>query len=61
MMSRRGSQTSLPDRLDENEQLLAAQADAVRAMNKTLKPGGDVVSKSSCSIHCGSIEQTRVP
>jgi len=38
MMSQRVSQTSLPDRLDENEQLLAAQLDAVRAMNKALKP-----------------------
>ena len=38
MMSRSGSQASLPDRLDENEQLLAAQLDAVRATNKTLKP-----------------------
>ncbi len=38
MMSQRGSQSSLPDRLDQNEQLLAAQLDAVRAMNKALKP-----------------------
>ncbi|HUC52072.1 MAG TPA: Spy/CpxP family protein refolding chaperone [Xanthobacteraceae bacterium] len=38
MMSQRGSQVSLPDRLDENEQLMAAQLDAVRAMNKALKP-----------------------
>jgi hypothetical protein len=38
MMGKRGSQTSLPDRLDQNEQLMAAQFDAVRAMNKALKP-----------------------
>ena len=39
MMGRRdASASNLPDRLDENEQLLAAQLDAVRAMNKTLKP-----------------------
>lgn len=38
MMSRRGSTISVPDRLDQNEQLLAAQLDAVRAMNKALKP-----------------------
>jgi hypothetical protein len=38
MMGKRDSQISLPDRLDQNEQLMAAQLDAVRAMNKTLKP-----------------------
>ena len=29
---------NLPDRLDQHEQLMAAQLDAVRAMNKSLKP-----------------------
>ncbi len=39
MMSERGASTvGVPDRLDQNEQLLAAQLDAVRAMNKALKP-----------------------
>jgi hypothetical protein len=39
MMSRRsGSAVGLPDRLDQNEQLTAAQLDAMCAMNKTLKP-----------------------
>jgi hypothetical protein len=39
MMSRRGeSAISLPDRLDQHEQLMAAQLDAVRAMDKVLKP-----------------------
>ena len=39
MMSERGgSTTSVPDRLDQNEQLIVAQLAAVRAMNKTLKP-----------------------
>jgi len=39
MMSKRsGSAASLPDRLEQHEQLMAAQLDAVRAMNKTLKP-----------------------
>ena len=33
-----GSTVSLPDRLDQHEQLMAAQLDAVRAMNKALKP-----------------------
>ena len=37
MMNRR-SGLSLPDRLEQHEQLMAAQLDAVRAMNKTLKP-----------------------
>ncbi len=39
MMSRgSGSAASLPERLDQHEQLMAAQLDAIRAMNKTLKP-----------------------
>lgn len=38
MMGKRDSQVSLPDRLDQNEQLVAAQLDAVRAMDKALKP-----------------------
>ena len=39
MMSKRsGSAASLPDRLEQHEQLMAAQLDAVRAMNKLLKP-----------------------
>ncbi|MBO0754709.1 MAG: Spy/CpxP family protein refolding chaperone [Bradyrhizobiaceae bacterium] len=40
MVSRRsGAATlSLPDRLDQDEQLMAAQLDAVRAVNKALKP-----------------------
>jgi len=38
MMGKRDSQVSLPDRLDQNEQLMAAQLDALRAMNKALKP-----------------------
>jgi hypothetical protein len=39
MMSRHsGSTASLPDRLDQNEQLMAAQLDAMRATNKALKP-----------------------
>jgi hypothetical protein len=38
MMGNRNSQISLPDRLDQNEQLMAAQLDAVRSMNKALKP-----------------------
>ena len=29
---------NLPDRLDQHEQLMATQLDAVRAMNKSLKP-----------------------
>jgi hypothetical protein len=36
MMSKRGA--NLPDRLEQHEQLMAAQLDAVRAMNKLLKP-----------------------
>jgi hypothetical protein len=39
MMSRHGaSATNLPDRLDQHEQLMAAHLEAVRAMNKALKP-----------------------
>jgi len=38
MMGKRGSQASLPDRLDQNEQLMAAQLDALRSMNNALKP-----------------------
>jgi LTXXQ motif family protein len=39
MMNQNNASTvSVPDRLDQNEQLLAAQLDAVRAMNKALKP-----------------------
>ncbi len=38
MMGKRDSQVSLPDRLDQGEQLMAAQLEAVRAMNKALKP-----------------------
>jgi hypothetical protein len=38
MMGKRDSQISLPDRLDQNEQLMAAQLDAMRAVDKALKP-----------------------
>jgi LTXXQ motif family protein len=39
MMNRHsGSTASLPDRLDQNEQLMAAHLDAMRAMNKAIKP-----------------------
>jgi hypothetical protein len=39
MMSRRSESTaSLPERLDQNEQLMAAQLDSMRATNKALKP-----------------------
>jgi hypothetical protein len=38
-MSRRGTSTvSLPKRLEEHEQLLGTQLDAIRALNKALKP-----------------------
>jgi hypothetical protein len=37
-MGKRDSQASLPERLDQNEQLMAAQLDAMRAMDKALKP-----------------------
>jgi LTXXQ motif family protein len=38
MMGKRDSQVSLPDRLDQGEQLMAAQLEAVRATDKALKP-----------------------
>ena len=39
VMSEHGKSTaSLPDRLDQHEQLMATQLDAIRAMNKALKP-----------------------
>ena len=38
MSSRGGTGLSLPDRLDLHEQFMAAQLDALRAMNKALKP-----------------------
>lgn len=38
MMNKPDSQVSLPDRLDQNEQLMSAQLGAVRASNKALKP-----------------------
>jgi hypothetical protein len=38
MMGKRGSQVSLPDRLDQNEQLMAAHLGSVRAIDKALKP-----------------------
>lgn len=39
MMGRRGASTaSLPDRLDQREQLMATHLEAIRAMNKALKP-----------------------
>jgi hypothetical protein len=47
MMSRHsGSTVSLPDRLDQNEQLMAAQLDALRATNKALKPLYAALSES---------------
>jgi hypothetical protein len=38
MMGKGDSQVTLPDRLDQNEQLMAAHLDAVRVMDKALKP-----------------------
>jgi hypothetical protein len=38
MGKRSGSAASLPDRLEQHEQLMTAQLEAVRAMNKMLKP-----------------------
>ncbi|MGX1349633.1 hypothetical protein AB7M49_003209 [Bradyrhizobium elkanii] len=38
MMGKPDSPVSLPDRLDQNEQLMAAQLEAARAMDRTLKP-----------------------
>ncbi len=47
MMSRHsGSTVSLPDRLDQNEQLMAAQLDALRATNKAFKPLYAALSES---------------
>ena len=46
MIRRSGSTVSLPDRLDQNEQLMAAQLDAMRAMNKALKPLYTALSES---------------
>jgi hypothetical protein len=47
MMNRHsGSTVSLPDRLDQNEQLMAAHLDAMRAMNKALKPLYTALSES---------------
>lgn len=37
-MSQHDTKLSLPDRLDQNEQLMAAQFDGMRGMNKALKP-----------------------
>jgi hypothetical protein len=38
MMGKRDTQIGLPDRLDQNEQLMAAQLDAMRTVDKALKP-----------------------
>jgi hypothetical protein len=38
MMGTHDTRTSLPDRLEQHEQLMAAHLDAVRTMNKALKP-----------------------
>jgi LTXXQ motif family protein len=38
MMSKRDPRASLPERLDQNEQLMTAHLEAVRAMVKALKP-----------------------
>lgn len=46
MMSQTSSSVSVPNRLDQNEQLMAAQLDAVRAINKTLKPLYSALSDS---------------
>lgn len=47
MMSQRGaSSATLPDRLDQHVQLMEAQLDAVRAMNKALRPLYAVLSDS---------------
>ena len=45
MMSKR-SGSSLSDRLEQHEQLMATQLDALRAMNKTLKPLYAALSES---------------
>jgi hypothetical protein len=44
MMSKR--RANLPDRLEQHEQLMAAQLDAVRTMNKMLKPLYEALSES---------------
>jgi hypothetical protein len=47
MMGQRGTgELSLPDRLDQHEQFMAAQLDAMRTMNKALKPLYAVLSDS---------------
>jgi len=38
MAAQRNSSISLPDRLDQNEQLMAARVNALRAVNAALKP-----------------------
>ena len=38
MSHRSGATVSLPDRLDQDEQYMTAQLDALRSMNKSLKP-----------------------
>jgi hypothetical protein len=38
VMGQRGTSLSLPERLDQHEQIMTTQLEAVRAMNKTLKP-----------------------
>jgi hypothetical protein len=45
MMNRR-SGLSLPDRLEQHERLMAAQLDAIRGMNKALKPLYAVLSEN---------------
>lgn len=55
MMGQRASQVDLQDRIDQNEQLMAAQFDAVRTMNRALKPlyaalsDGQKKQRISCS------------
>jgi len=47
MMARHsGATASLPERLDQNEQLMAAHLDAMRATNKALKPLYAALSES---------------
>ena len=38
MMDQTGASLSLPDRLDRHEQFMASQLDALRAMNKAVRP-----------------------
>lgn len=38
MMKANASEMSLPDRLDQHEQMMAARLDALRSLNKALKP-----------------------